>query len=121
VNPFHGDRTGCSAPHVIFSPLKSRGQIAQSVLLVHRPAIKSTPAVIPRAMPRSVGFTLFVHGALWWLGLVIAVIALAVLVVGNASLVVAPAARHEFLRLSRNLGDARATAWDARPCGHIGL
>jgi hypothetical protein len=68
-----------------------------------------------------VGFTLFVHGALWWLGLVIAVIALAVLVVGYASLVVAPAARHEFLRLSRNLGDARATAWDARPCGHIGL
>lgn len=35
-----------------------------------------------------VGFTLFVHGALWWLGLVIAVIALAVLVVGYASLVV---------------------------------
>jgi len=35
-----------------------------------------------------VGFTLFVHGALWRLGLVIAVIALAVLVVGYASLVV---------------------------------
>ena len=35
-----------------------------------------------------IGFTMFVHGALWWLGLLIAVIALAVLVVGYASLVV---------------------------------
>jgi uncharacterized membrane protein YhaH (DUF805 family) len=72
-----------------------------------------------------VGFTLFVHGALWWLGLVIAVIALGMLVVGYASLVVR---RLHDLRLSRNLGGARATAWDARPCGadqrgrrHIGL
>jgi uncharacterized membrane protein YhaH (DUF805 family) len=35
-----------------------------------------------------IGFTLFLHGALWWLGLLIGIIALAVLVVGYASLVV---------------------------------
>jgi uncharacterized membrane protein YhaH (DUF805 family) len=33
-----------------------------------------------------VGFTLFVHGALWWLGLLILIIALAALLVGYASL-----------------------------------
>jgi uncharacterized membrane protein YhaH (DUF805 family) len=36
----------------------------------------------------AVGFTLFLYGALWWLGLPIAVIAFAALVVGYASLVV---------------------------------
>jgi uncharacterized membrane protein YhaH (DUF805 family) len=36
----------------------------------------------------TVGFTLFLHGALWWLGLLIAIIALAALVAGYASLVV---------------------------------
>jgi uncharacterized membrane protein YhaH (DUF805 family) len=36
----------------------------------------------------TVDFTLFLHGALWWLGLLIAIIALAALVVGYASLVV---------------------------------
>ncbi|MGN6750816.1 MAG: DUF805 domain-containing protein [Xanthobacteraceae bacterium] len=35
-----------------------------------------------------IGFTLFLHGALWWLGLLIGIIALAALVVGYASLVV---------------------------------
>jgi uncharacterized membrane protein YhaH (DUF805 family) len=35
-----------------------------------------------------VGVTLFLHGALWWLGLLIAIVALAVLIVGYTSLVV---------------------------------
>ena len=74
-----------------------------------------------------VGFTLFVHGALWWLGLVIAVIALAVPVIGYASLVVRWLHDMNFSGYHAIWG-ARATAWDARPCGadqrgrrHIGL
>lgn len=35
-----------------------------------------------------VGFTLFLHGALWWLGLLITIIAVATLLVCYASLVV---------------------------------
>ena len=48
-----------------------------------------------------VGFTLFVHGALWWLGLLIAIVALAALVVGYASL------------LARRLHDTNLSAYHA--------
>lgn len=48
-----------------------------------------------------VGFTLFLHGALWWLGLLIAIVALAALVVGYASL------------LARRLHDANLSGYHA--------
>jgi uncharacterized membrane protein YhaH (DUF805 family) len=48
-----------------------------------------------------VGFTLFLHGALWWLGILITIVALATLVVGYTSLIV------------RRLHDVNFSGWHA--------
>jgi len=80
----------CSAPHAIFSPPENlgaklrnlffsfSGRLGRLGFLFRGMALGITTGVL-----LVIGFTMFVHGALWWLGLLIAVIALAVLVVGR--------------------------------------
>jgi uncharacterized membrane protein YhaH (DUF805 family) len=72
------------------------GRLGRLGFLLRSMALGITAAVL-----LIVGFTLFVHSALWWLGIIIAVIALAALVVGNASLIV------------RRLHDVNFSGWHA--------
>lgn len=98
MNNFHGGRSGCAASRMQFLwPLlqKLRGdRIAQSVLFVSRPVgatgflLRGMALGITTGVLFVVGFTLFLHGALWWLGLLITIIAVATLLVCYASLVV---------------------------------
>jgi uncharacterized membrane protein YhaH (DUF805 family) len=60
-----------------------RGRLGRLGFLLRGMALGITTGVL-----FVVGFTLFLHGALWWLGLLIAIIAVATLLVCYASLVV---------------------------------
>jgi uncharacterized membrane protein YhaH (DUF805 family) len=75
-----------------------------------------------------VGFTLFLHGALWWLGLLIAIVALATLLVGYASLVVRRLHDMNFsgyhaiwVVLVEIFGVLNARGADQRGRGHVAL
>src|SRR3974377_2236170 len=95
MNRFHGNRSGCVRPPMQFfhrqnlgAKLRNlffsfSGRLGRLGFLFRGMALGITAGVL-----LVIGFTMFVHGALWWLGLLIAVIALAVLGVGYASLVV---------------------------------
>jgi uncharacterized membrane protein YhaH (DUF805 family) len=79
-NFFRAEKLGAKLRKLFFS---FAGRLGRLGFLLRGMALGITTGVL-----LVVGFTLFLHGALWWLGILITVIALVALVVGYTLLVV---------------------------------